>query len=199
MGFKLSSAITIARGVLNDTETPYRYSTEDLIEYGNGCIRALPGIKPEWLYTEGEVSCVQGQALQSVSYDDAHSLADVLRIKGGAAVLPCAKKALDAFSPSWEAGTPGAAKNWMPSGNDPVRFYVSPPAPANQVLIVFYVRIPGPYTSDEDTGLPITITEAVADYIVGMAESRDDEHVNAARATQFLNQFAARLGAKPQG
>lgn len=196
MGFKISSAISIARCVLNDIEAPYRYSDPDLIEYGNGALRALPGIKPQWLYTEGEVACVQGNALQSVSYDDAHSLVAVLRIKGGAAVLPCDKATLDAFSPSWESGTPGAAKNWMPNGDDPVRFYVYPPAPANQVLNVLYVRIPGPFTADQDTDLPETITEAVADYIVGMAESRDDEHVNDARATQFINQFAARLGTK---
>lgn len=197
MGFKLSAAIAIARGILQDRDADgYRYSDADLLEYGNGALRALPEIKPEWLHTEGEVECVAGKALQSVSYDDAHALVAVLRIKGGAVVLPCDKAALDAFSPGWMAATSGAAKNWMPSGSDPVRFFVSPPAPAGQVLEILYVRIPGPFAADEDTGLPETITEAVADYMVAMAESRDDEHVNSGRAAQFLNQFAARLGVK---
>jgi hypothetical protein len=196
MGFKLSSAIAIARGVLNDTTPDYRYSDADLLEYGNGCLRSLPNIKPSLLYTEGELECEADQALQSVSFDDAHSLVNVLRIKNGAALTPFDKAALDAFMPGWMAATSAAAQQWAPNADDPVRFYLNPPAPTGQVLIVLYVRIPGPFTASEDTGLPETITEAVADYMVGMAESRNDESVVSARATQFINQFAARLGAK---
>lgn len=195
MGFRISSAIEIARGVLQDRDPDVtRYSDDDLVAYGNGAIRALVRIRPEWFYTEGRIECVAGQALQSVTYDDAQALVSVLRVTGGDVVTPCDKSALDAFSPGWMSGTPGTAKHWMPSGNDPVRFYVYPPAPSGQNLDVIYVRIPGPYAASDDTGLPETITEAVADYMVAMAESRDDEHVNSGRAAQFLAQFAARVG-----
>lgn len=196
MGFKLSSAIAIARGVLQDRTPDYRYSDSDLLEYGNGAIRMLPNIKPGLLYTEGDLECESGQALQSVSFNDAHSLVAVIRIKNGGVVLKTDKSALDAFLPSWMTATSAAAQHWMPNGDDPVRFYLHPPAPVGQVLQVLYVRIPAPYTADEDTGLPETITEAVADYMVGLAESRNDESANSGRATQFINQFAARLGAK---
>lgn len=195
MGLRLASAIGIARGILNDTDaTAYRYSDEDLLEYGNGALRAIAGVRPEWFYTEGEVECVSGKALQSVSYDDAVAIVDVVRIKGGSVIKQCDKAALDAFSPGWMSATPGAAKHWMRDTNDPVRFYVYPPAPSGQVLEVIYVRVPGPFTADFDTGLPLTITDAVADYIVAMAEARDDEHVNSGRAAQFMAQFASRLG-----
>lgn len=199
MGFRLSSAISIARGVLNDTTPDYRYSDADLLEYGNGALRALPNIKPSWLYTEGELACETDQALQSVSFDDAHSLVNVVRIKDGAALTQFDKAALDAFMPGWMSATSAAAQQWAPNGDDPVRFYLTPPAPSGQVLVVIYVRIPGPYTADEDTGLPDTITEAVADYMVGMAEARNDESVNSGRSTQFINQFAARLGGQAKG
>jgi hypothetical protein len=199
MGFKLSSAISIARGVLNDTTPDYRYSDADLLEYGNGALRALPAIKPSLLYTEGDLQCEADQALQSISFDDAHSLVAVLRIKNGAALTRFDKDALDAFMPGWMAATSAAAQQWAPNADDPVRFYLNPPAIAGQVLVVLYVRIPGPFTADEDTGLPETITESLSDYIVGMAESRNDESVNSGRATQFINQFAARLSGQAKG
>lgn len=193
MGFKLSSAVAIARGILQDTTAPYRYSDDDLLEYGNGALRSLPGIKPGLLYTEGELTCETDQALQSVSFDDAHSLVNVLRIKNGAALTPFDKPALDAFMPGWMAATSAAAQQWAPNADDPVRFYLNPPAPTGQVLIVLYVRIPGPFTADQDTGLPETIAEAVADWIIYMSESRNDESSNSGRAQAFLATFAAKL------
>jgi len=195
MGFKLSSAIAIARGILQDRDTlaPYRYSDADLLEYGNGAIRTLVFVRPEWFYTKGELQCEVGQALQSISFDDAHALVDVVRIKNGPAVLKTDKATLDAFMPGWMSAANAAAINWMPNGNDPRRFYIYPPAPTGQILELIYVRIPGPYAVNDDTGLPETIADAVVDYIVGMAESRDDEHVVSQRAAQFVAQFSSRV------
>lgn len=197
MGFKLSSAIAIARTVLNDTDSSgYRYPDADLLEYGNGALRALVEIRPEWLYQTGDLDCIDEKALQTVSFDDAHALVDVVCVKGGNAVTRADKATLDAFMPGWMNSTPGAAQHWMPQANDPRRFFIYPPAPDDQVLEVVYVRIPGPYAADDDTELPETIAEAVADYMVGMAEARDDEHVVSQRSAQFIAQFAARLGVK---
>lgn len=197
MGFKISSAIAIARGVLNDTEADYRYSDADLLDYGNGCLRSLPAIKPEWLYTRADLTCAAG-AKQTLSFNNAHSLVRVIGIKGGAALTEFDRAALDAFMPAWASATAAAAQQWAP-GDNPVSFYVNPPSAGGQVLETLYVKVPGPFTIDEDTGLPDTITEAVADYIIGMAEARDDEHVLSARSTQFINQFAARLGGGAKG
>jgi len=197
MGFKISAAIAIARTVLNDTEATYRYSDADLLEYGNGCLRSLPNIKPDWLYTRADLTCVPG-AKQSLSFDNAHALVRVIGIKGGAALTQFDRAALDAFMPTWSSATDAAAQQWAP-GDNPVSFYVYPPSANGQILEALYVKVPGPYTADEDTGLPDTITEAVADYIVGMAEARDDEHVLSGRSTQFINQFAARLGGAAKG
>ena len=115
------------------------------------------------------------------------------RIKDGNVVTPTDKAALDAFSPSWPTLPSGAAIHWMPHANSPVRFYVYPPAPANQILEVTYVRNPGEFTGDQPLGLPTTLQAAIADYVVGTAMSKDDEHVNNARAQAFLGSFAARV------
>lgn len=197
MGMTLASPIAIARGILQDRTEDYRYADADLLEYGNGALRSLATLKPNLLLTEGEVECVAGEALQTVSFDDAHSLVDVTRVQGGNAVLPTDKKTMDAFMPGWMGATAGAAVNWMPNLDDPVRFYIYPKAPVSQVIEVIYIRNPGPFDADDDTELPETLIDAVAEYIVGMAEMRDDEYVNANRAQLCLAQFAARLGVKP--
>lgn len=197
MALLLSSAISVARGILSDTGAVLRYSDADLLEYANGALRALTELKPNLLYVEGDVACVAGSALQSVGFADIHSIADVVRVKNGNTLTPADKASMDSFVPGWMQATAAAARNWLPHASDPFKFYVYPPAPAGQTVVVLYVRVPGPYTSTEDTGLPESLTDAVASYIVGMAESRDDEHVNSGRAAQFLNQFSARLGVAP--
>lgn len=192
MTFKLSAAVAIARGVLNDTEEDYRYSTDDLVEYGNGALRALADIKPEWLEEEAEHTCLPG-ARQNLSANTAHSLVRVERIKDGAVVLPADRSSMDAFTPGWMSAAAGAPVNWFPDpGTNARAFLLYPPAAGGEVLVVRQVGIPS-YSIDEDTGLPETIADAVADYIVGIAEARDDEHVLSGRSAQFIAQFAARV------
>jgi hypothetical protein len=194
VGLKLQDPIAIARGVLNDTEAPYRYSDADLLRYANDALDVAAELRPSLFYTEGEVQCEVGKALQSVSYDDAAALVDVLRIKSGNAVLKTDRATMDAFQPGWMTAAAGAAQNWMPFADDPMRFFVTPPAPANQVLEVVFVRIPGEYAADEDTGLPTTLDSAIAHYIIAAAEYRNDEDVNSGRSEQGARAFAARLG-----
>ena len=189
MSLQLDTSIGIARSILNDTDsTSYRYSTADLLQYGNDALDQMVTLIPSVFYTQGEVECVEG-ALQSVSFDEARALVDVRRVKDGSAVMPTDKKILDAFDPTWTTGTTGAAKNWMTVDNDPMRFYLYPPAPEAQVVDVIYIRIPDEYEADDPTGVPETYADAVADYIVYRAESRDDEHVISQRVQAYYQSF----------
>jgi len=197
MGLQLNAAITTARGILGDTDaTGYRYSDADLLQYANDALDVLVKLAPHLFYTDGDVACIEDSAMQAVSYDDAASLVEVRRIKGGNAVLPCDRATLDAYSPGWQSAASGAAVNWMPVADDPMRVLISPPAPAGQVLEVLYVRVPPEYTSTQDTGLPTTCSDMIADYIINRAESRDAEHVLAERAQAFGQSFINKLGAK---
>ena len=195
MGLKLESPISIARGILNDRDPTYRYDDADLLQYANDALDAALSLKPSLFYTEGELQCEVGKALQSVSFDDARSLVQVTKIKGGGAVTLTDRPTLEAFLPSWMTATAAAAEHWLPVLDDPVRFFIYPPAPVAQVLEIIYVRIPGEYVATDDTGLPTTSSEAIADYIIGRAESRDDEHVNSTRAVQFIASFEAKIKA----
>lgn len=191
-GLLLSSPIATARGILNDPSA-VRYSAADLLIYANDALDQLVALVPTLFYSTGDLPCAVGETLQSVPVDTAKSLLSVRRIKGGGAVRPVDRATLEAYDPSWHLAAAGPAKHWMPVDDDPLRFYIYPPAPAGQVLELSYVRIPGEFSATEDTGLPTYLSDAVADYVVSRAEARDDEHVNSNRAAQFLESFATKV------
>lgn len=192
MGLSLQQSIDTARSVLNDPNA-VTYTEVDLLQYANDALDAILPIAPQYFYECGDLTCTADSSAQTVTFGDAHSLVSVDRVQNGNAVLPASKAELDRYDTSWMTTTSGPAVNWLPRADSPVRFYLYPPAPAGQILEVTYVRIPSEYTATADTELPETLAAAIADYIVAMAMSRDDEHINANRAQAFLASFAARV------
>jgi hypothetical protein len=192
MALQLQTAITTARTILND-EDATRYSDADLLRYANDALDQMMVLAPRLFYADGDLECIPAQCLQTVSCADAHALVEIRRVKNGRAVIRTEKQLLDAFDPLWQEEVAAAAINWMPSVDDPLRFYIYPQAPANQVLEVCYVRIPPEFAADDDTLVPTVYADAVADYIVYRAETRDDEHINSNRAAQFLASFTGKV------
>jgi hypothetical protein len=189
-----SKIIADARTILNDTTLEYRYSDADLLIYVNDAIKSCVTLRPEWFSTIGDYTCLPGQCDQSLDFEDAVTLLEVLSHHGGNAILPFDLPSMDAFNPGWRADAEGPATQWMKFANDPIRFYIYPKAPVAQVIDVRYVRRPSEYgMNDAITEVPDILRPAFVDYVVGMAESRDDEHVVSQRAQQFIAQFAARL------
>lgn len=193
MGLVLSQSVGLARSILQDTDAGFkRYSDADLLAYANDALDQMVTLLPSLFYAEGEVQCIEG-TLQSVSFSDARALVDVRRIKNGGAVIPCSQESLDRFKPNWHLDPPAPAVNWMGITNDPVRFLIYPQAPQGQILEVMFVRNPPVLGMNDGSGIPVVYADAVADYIVYRAESRDDEHVNSQRAQTFYQSFVAKL------
>lgn len=194
MGLKLNAAIDTARGILNDRDASgYRYSPEDLLKYANDALDALCEVAPQFFHTDGELECTPNAVLQQVPYDNALALVNIIGIKNGPAITPVDRRILDQFHPGWMTDPAGPAKHFIPIPDEPMRFMVCPKAPAGQKLNIIYVKVPESYAADQDTGLPTTLESAVVDYIVGRAESRNDESVNTNRAAQAMANFYGRF------
>jgi len=197
MGLKLSQPIATARSIINDVDsTSYRYSNADLLQYANDALDVIASVKPFLFYQDGDLDCIDNKAMQAISFNDATALIDVRRVKGGNAVTECDRATLDAFNPGWQSMAAADAVNWMRVVDDPLRFMVYPPAPATQILEVIYARIPAEYLDSDDTGIPATYSDMIADYIVSRAQSRDAEHVLSARAQAFGQSFISKLSTK---
>lgn len=189
----LQTAIDTARGILNDPSA-VTYSNSRLLSYANDALDAILTLAPQWFHTRAVLACVAGTTEQTLSFANAHALVTVERVTGGNAVTPCDRMTMDRYNPAWISDAAAATVNWMPSLSSPVAFSIYPPAPVAQSLDVIYVRTPTEYAASADTGLPDTLTPAIADYIVSMAMAADDEHVLTQRATQFMNAFTAYFG-----
>lgn len=196
------SILTLARSIVNDVESAYyRTSDVDLVSYVNDGLKEASRLVPHLFYQTGDLSCTVNQTEQAVTFSDAQTLVDVIRIKNGAAVHPMDMAVMSRFNPGWAADDAGPAKNWANNKSDPLRFYIYPKAPVEmQILEVLYVRNPATYTIDEDiTEVPESIAPALAWYVIHMAEMKDDEHVSSGRAVaayqMFVNQITGSQGA----
>lgn len=196
MGLQLSVPVATARTILNDANAT-RYSAADLLLYANDALDLLVTLVPELFYTDGTHACTAGTVDQTLSFASALRLVNVNKIQGGNVVTQADLSALDEFDPAWRSATASAAVNWAPKHGHPLRFLIYPPAPVAQTLEVTYVAVPPEYALADDTGLPASLADAVADYIVARSESRDDEHVVSARATQFMASFIAKIKGTP--
>lgn len=192
MSLTFTLPVATARGILNDP-TAVRYSAADLLQYANDALDQMVVLAPQLFLTAGTVTCVTGKTLQTLAAASAHALVAVLRIAGGKAVTPADLTTLDRYSPNWHTAANAAAVHWMPVEGSLLNFLVYPPAPADQVLDVLYTRVPAEYALTDNTGLPNTLVDAIADYIVARAESRDDDHVRSERAQMFMASFVAKV------
>jgi hypothetical protein len=189
------SIIDFARTVINDTDSVlYRQSNDELLGYVNDGLKEASVLSPEHFKSTGDFFCVAGETEQAISFTDAQRLLDVVRIKGGAVVHAMDFVSMSQFNPGWSTDTAGPAQNWARIGNDPLRFYIYPKAPASQILEVTYIRNPATYLiGDSITEAPESWQPALADYVIYRAESKDDEHVNSGRAVSHYQAFVQKI------
>lgn len=187
--------ITLARSLYNDEDAAmYRISDEAALLYVNDGLKELSRLAPRFFIQTGEYTCIENQTEQAVTFSDAQAIYDVIRVKNGRAILPMDLPAMNRFSPNWNTETAAEAKNWARYAEDPLRFYIYPKAPIDQVLEVLYVRTPADYTATQEISeVPETMSPALADYVVYRAESRDDEHAVSGRATAHYQSFVQKV------
>jgi hypothetical protein len=187
-----SSIIRDVRHLINDVRVPYRDSDEELLGYVNDGLREAVVVRPELFSTIALHVCTPASVEQRLSFGDAAALLEVISDEAGNNLTPFDQMAMNAFNPTWRTAAPGTSREWARFENDPLAFYVSPPAPENYALRVRYIRTPAQYgLSDIITDLPQVYRPALVFYVVHRAESKDDEHVLSARAAGGYQRFVS--------
>lgn len=193
----LQQAIDTAYSVLNDAGG-VRYTEDELLTFGNDAIKYIAIARPELFHVVADVPTVSNQTLQQIPADGL-ALVDIIGVTGGNSTRRVkTREAFDAILQSWPQQAPAPAQNWFQLDSDPVRFMIYPPSPPGQQMTLVYVQAPGEYGINEDLPIPSTYIPIVADYIIGMSQMRDDEHVSSGRAQAFLQQFFTLLGLSKQ-
>lgn len=185
------TCINTARQVVNDTNSAmYRQSNDELVKYFNDGIKEASRLSPDHFKTTGDFTCVSGAHEQAVIYPDAQELVSVIRIKNGKAIHDMDMSAISRFNPNWAADTAGIPQNWAKIQGEKLRFYLYPKPSTMQVLEVSYIRNPAEYTINQAVDeVPSSWETALAWYVIHMAEMKDDEHVNSARAVAAYERF----------
>ena len=188
--------ITSARYTLNDTDaTGYRQSDAELLIYVNEGMKEISSIRPDRFTVVGDHICTISQCEQSFSTTLAQSILQVICIKNSTALTPFDMGTMDTFNPSWKADTPAAATQWTAYPGDPLRFFVYPAAPATaQTLSILYVKVPTTLLiGDSITEVPVAMQIALIDYVIGRANSKDDESSASGLAAAEYGAFVAKI------
>ena len=190
----LNDVITEVRRILQDENSPQRYSDTILLGFANQALKRIAVIRPDLFAFMGTVACTQDEVLQSTPSDSIR-LIEVFSVQGGNGVTEVNREVLDQSYPQWVSDTAGTCKNFMRHARNPNKFFIYPKAPANQTLVVEYSQSPQVYDGTTTvTLLPDAFLPAVVDATVFLAESIDNEHVNSGRAELFLRSFTQALG-----
>lgn len=191
MATTVQDVATRARYVLNDPGK-VRWTDVELFVWLDDALRLLLKAAPALFQTRVIVTSVAG-AKQTIT--GTARAVSVVRVVG---LTPFDKAALDAFDPDWETAVDaGTAVQWAPD-QDPRAFYVYPKSAGGASLSVEIIQAPAAIAALSDA-IPLSddFVGPLADYVIGMSESKDAAHVNSGRAQVFMSAFAAKLGLKP--
>lgn len=195
--FTPQDVIAEARGAIQDTSVPYRYSDSDFLRAFNHCLKRIALMRPDLFAVTESFTCVAG-ALQTAPADSIRII-DVLQATTGQTINEVNRETLNLAYNTWPAGTTGAATDWMRNVRNPYQFFLYPPSAAAQTLLLQYSKSPS--TLAVGTAVP-TISDAyfpvLVDCLVWWMESYDNESVANKRAEMFQQSFRDLLGLTAQ-
>lgn len=199
------SVIRRAAETLQDL-TAVRWSTAELVRYLNDGQREILMYRPDVFATSTTLTLVEGtkQTLPTT----AAKLLDVVRNAASSsnkrAVRVVNRQLLDSQVPDWHIATPSVnTAHYMYDPAVPKEFFVYPPATVLTQLDVVVAQYPstitepssGTYTAvSGNIGVPDVLSNALTDYILFRAFTKDTEQVgNAARAQAHYALFTSAL------
>lgn len=191
----LDDVITEVRRILQDTNTPLRYSDAVLLGFANQALKRIAVLRPDLFAYIGEIPCTDGAVIQSAPSDSIRIM-EIYNVKGGDGVIETNREALDQAYPQWMNDAAAPAVNWMRHVRNSNKFFIYPKAPTGQILIGEYAQTPPDYDGVTNVELLAdAYFPVVVDATVFLAESVDNEHVNSNRAQLFQKSFTQALGA----
>jgi hypothetical protein len=159
-----------------------RWPKAELLNYLNDGQRELVKIKPDAKTKTVTVALASGAKQTNPS--DCIEIIELRQNDNGAVVLPCDRKALDAFSPNWmRTPTASTVKHYM-DDPQPETFYVYPAQNATPATVVMtYVALPALVGETNNIDVRDIHAERLVNYIIYRAKSKDAETGDVAMAT----------------
>ena len=190
----LNDVVTEVRRIVQDTNTPQRYSDTVLIGFANQALKRIAVLRPDLFAFIGDITNTADTVVQSMPSDSIR-LIEIYNVKGGSGITETNRESLNQAYPSWMNDTAAPAVNFMRHTRNANKFFIYPKAPANQILDIEYAQTPPTYDGTTTVALlGDAYSPVVIDATVFIAESIDNEHVNSNRAALFQQSFTQALG-----
>ena len=108
----LNDVITEVRRMLQDENSPQRYSDTVLLGFANQALRRIAVLRPDLFAKVSTMTCTTNEAIQSAPTDSLRIM-EVFSVSGGDGCIETNRESLDQAYPQWMNATAGAAVNWM--------------------------------------------------------------------------------------
>lgn len=187
-----NDVITEVRRLVQDVQTPVRYSDATLLGMVNQSVKRMAVVRPDLFTFVGDITTVAGEVLQELPAG-AMRLVEIFAVKNGNSVIEVDRRTLDRMRPQWPSDPVGSPVNFMRHPRNPIKYFLHPKPPALTTLIGEYVLSPPDYALDDNIELQDGYFTALVDCTVFLTQSVDDEHVNSGRAKLFYDSFMAAL------
>lgn len=188
-----SDVITDVRFLIQDEETPYRYSDERLLGLINQILKRMVAYRPDLFIVNDTIATTPDTVLQNLP-EGAVRLMEIYSVTDGDALKEVNRETLDQMYPGWVSEAPSDPVNWMRHPRNPTKFFLYPRPDTGVTLEAEYINSPEDLALSDDIELPEAYKSAVVDGTVYLAESIDSEAVGNGRAQFFLNAFFDTLG-----
>ncbi len=211
MAVTVQSVIDRVQTTLQDT-TGIRWPvTGELVLWVNDAQREIALLKPDASAANETVTLATGTK-QAIPTGGNRLLRAVRNMSaasngtGGRAVRLVSREVLDAQSPLWhdptvsgDAAHGATVKHYVYDESNPRNFYVYPGVSGNAFLEIIYSSNPSPVTASSNLGIPDIFGNAVTDYVLFRAYTKDAEYAgNAQRASTHYNLFINSVTGKGQ-
>lgn len=138
------------------------------------------------------VTVALAQGAKQTNPADCISIIELRQNANGNAILPCDRKALDAFSPGWMTSTASATVKHYMDDPQPDTFYVYPPQPVSPGSVVMtYGAVPATVAAGGNIDVRDIYADRLVNYLIYRAYSKDSESGDAARAAAAYQLFNA--------
>lgn len=180
-----------------------RFPKAQLLKFYNQAVQQLCADRPDAFATNTDHSLVTNQSKQTLPASGTRLLEVVRNTVSGKVVREIPRDVLDVHDSSWHSVT-GEPQQYVYDPRDPKTFYVYPhPTTAHQLEII-YAKTPDEVAvSNFDTDTQTIecddlYVNALADFILWRAYSKDSQMGNMERALAHLQAYSQAIGKKSQ-
>lgn len=191
--------ITRARNTLIDPAPGTYWTDAELIDYLNGGITFVVGLKPDAYVITGPIPLVAG-INQSLPSGGVQALQGLINVASNKGILTRNLEKFTHANTAWATATPAVDVNYFfPDNRDPTRFRVSPPNTGAGSMLAMYCAVPTPIAVTTDV-IPISdvYQTALWAFVVGSAFAKNSSKQDLPKTQQFMTMVAALVTGKNQ-